>query len=220
MKKTFALLASLVLATGSFTACSDKGNNGSTASQSGITDSSQSENTAMVVTAPDVMASLTGEGGNDFIGMDEKSFIDATDGKLTKDTAVEYDDEDGEIYAKYYLGKISTMLCGRVKLPTEYDVSATVKFKKGKLNEYIERIDSLTMEETDAIFEEFIKTFKGKLPDGYEEFTPVEHGKIKEVGFTRTTNDLVISMRRDEDLHGNIYLYFSIQIYAERYHMR
>lgn len=221
MKKTFAFLTALVIAAGAFTGCADKGSssdNGGTALQS-QEDSSQ-EDKAVVVTAPDVMAPLIGEGGSDFIGMDEKTFNDVTGGKLTKDTAAEYD-EDGKVtYARYSLGTTDTMLSGRVKLPKEYDISATVTFEKGKLKKYTEKIDKLTMEETDAIFETFLKAFDGKLPEGYKECTPVEHGKLKEVGFTRTAQDLVVSMKRDENLDGDIYLYFAIENYAERYNMK
>ena len=221
MKKTFAFLTALVIAAGAFTGCADKvssSDNGGTTLQS-QEDSSQ-EDKAVAVTAPDVMAPLIGEGGSDFIGMDEKTFTDVTGGKLTKDTAAEYDEEGKVTYARYSLGTTDTMLSGRVKLPKEYDISATVTFEKGKLKKYTEKIDKLTMEETDAIFETFLKAFDGKLPEGYKEFTPVEHGKLKEVGFTRTTKDLVVSMKRDENLDGDIYLYFAIENYAERYNMK
>lgn len=220
MKKILAILASLAISAAALTACSDKGSSSQSDTASAFqaqAGDSEAEKPAVVVKEPDIKSVITS--GAEFINISNDKLLEATDGTFTKENAMVYDETDNEVYAKYSLGKSDSILNGTVKLPAEYEVTTTVNFVKGKLKKYTEYVGNVTKEDADQILDNFIAAYDGKLPDGYTQFKPVEHGKHKEVGFSKTVNDLVISVTKDEHLDGEIYVYFNIEIYAERYQM-
>ena len=224
MKKTLAAALALIMALAAFTGCSDKDSSSGSKSGSLPTSSAaQTGGTAEPVPAdkvPDVMGALTGDGGSEVIGMTKEDFDKATDNSFTEKTAIEYEDGgDGDIYAEFSLGKSDSILGGRVALGKEYDIVSTLSFKGGKLIKYTEKIRNIEKEEADKISETFLKAFDGKLPEGYTQATPVEHGSKREVGFTKGIHDYCISMNRDKNLDDEYYLTFALEKYDERYGM-
>ena len=220
MKKILAAALSLVIIA-SFAGCNDKGSSsdkGSTSSQS-QSDNSSSAQAAVTVKETDVMAAFTGDGGAEVIGMSKEEFDEATGGSFTEQNAAEYEDYDGSIYAKYSLGKVDSILGGRVKLPAEHEAFQTVNFKDGKLTKLTIKLENVTKDEAKTVQDNFIKAFDGKLPEGYKQFAPLDHGKKYEVGFSKGVHDYVFSVNRDENLDGEIYVSFAIEKYDERYGM-
>ena len=225
MKKITAELLSLIMALAVCAGCSDSGSS-KTASESkaAATQPAESaaadEKKAAALDEPDFMGFLVGDGSTEFIGMSESDFNNAAGGKFTKENAADYNNDfSDEVTAAYSLGSKDTMLGGRVSLGKAYDLSCVLQFKNDKLTCAKLRIDKLTKDEADKIAQAFLDAFEGKLPEGYTQFKPVEHGKKKEVGFSKTADDYIISVTRDENLSGDTYLFFAIQNYAERYGM-
>ena len=224
MKRTVILLALALAAAGAFSGCGNSSSSSSQSSSAGdVSQPGQGEESsanAGTVAEPDFMGMFVGDGGKEYIGMSLDEMNSITDNAFTEEKAAKYDDYDGVITCENPLGRSDTMLGGRVKLSKEYDQTLKTEFKDNTLKAASIRIEKITKEEAEAICDAFIAAFDGKLPEGYEKFPVSERGKTVEVGFTKSVDDYVLSMTRSEDLDGDYYVFFEIQIYAERYGMK
>lgn len=226
MKKTIAAILSLTLIVSALAGCSDSGSSKTDAVSSvqtadnEATGSQAPAKTNPLNEEPDFMGMFVGSGSTEYIGMTSEEFNKATNNIFTKDNAYDYESfGDGDVNAKYNMGSKDSILGGRVSLWKKFDVVCTLKFKSDKLSEIQLRIEKLEKDEAKVITDNFLAAFEGKLPEGYKQFTPVKHGKKSESGFTKGQDDYVFSVTTDENLDGDTYLYFSMQIYAERYGM-
>ena len=219
--RSFAFLAAAGLITVcALTSCGDNSSSADTASYADTGSQSSETSAAPVISseAPDVMAFFLGESDTEFIGMSKADFDEATGEIFTEKNAVTCEKSgENSLFAKYSLGKADSILNGRVPLSKEYDISCAFTFKDDKLIKVTVTAQPMSREEADAICEAFLKAFDGKLPEGYTQFKPSERGKVREVGFTRTKDDYCISVTRDENLDGEKYVHFDLQMYSERY---
>lgn len=218
MKKLTITLTAFSLAMASMTACS--GNESSESKETPV-QASSAEKSGTSVKEPDLMGFLTGENDIEFIGMTTDELAEATGGELTPENAEEYNDYDKEnVIAVYPLGKKDSILGGKVALPAQCEPVLKLQFSDGVLKCANILVENISKEDADKIAENFLSAFDGKLPDGYEQFSPVEHGNHREVGFTKGIDDYAVSVKRDDNLDGEFYANFAIQIYSERYGMK
>ena len=217
MKRIMAAAAALVLIF-ALAGCSESGSSSSSSEQ---TQSSESVSlqAAPVGKEPDVMAAFTDGSGDELIGMSKDEFDKATGGCYTEQNSISHSEDNGKGYTKISLGKSDSILGGRVKLGKEYDIVSAVAYKDNKITKLTIDIENITKEEADVIGDNFIKAFDGKLPEGYKQFTPVEHGSKREVGFTKGIHDYCFSVNRDKNLDDEYFASFAIQKYDERYGM-
>ena len=220
MKKILATALSLTLAFSALTACGDSSSSsGSTAPAASSAEQSSAVQPKTAVAEPDLLAHLI-DGKPDYIGMTREEFDDATQYAYSDKNAIDHQEEEGTgTYDKYSLGSSDTMLHGRLKLDKAYEQYLTLSFTDGKLSKATVRIEKITKEEAIKICDDFLKAIDGKLPEGYTQFKPVEHGRMCEVGFTKDRDDYVVSMRRDEDFDGDYFVFFDLEIYSQRYKM-
>jgi hypothetical protein len=233
IRKAAAAILSLTMALTMLAGCGDNDSSKSAATNSTSQNTSTTENSASddgnseaapegTLTEPDFLSSLTGGSGPDFYNMSYEDVNKQLGVILSMDNCQVFtNDNKGNITAKYYIGKTDSMLCGRVKLAKEHNVSVTFTFEDNKLKKMSVKAEGLDdAKEADAIAEDFLKALDGKLPEGYVQFTPVEHKKSREVGFTRNKEDFCVSVKRDESLDGSYYALFNLENYAERYNMK
>lgn len=220
MKRTLAALFSLVMALTVFAGCGSDSSSAGAASQApAVTAAESTADTASALTEPDFLDKLTG-GTTDYYNMSLADFSAAAGYELSQKNCTVFSDEgNGDLYAKYFVGKKNSILGGRVSLAKEYDTFCTVTFKGDKLKKMTVRLEGLTQEEADAVLDGFLKALEGKLPEGYAAFKPVEHKKSREVGYTKEKDDFCVSMKRDDTLDGDFYAEFGLEVYAERYGM-
>lgn len=215
-----AVLLSLAVSITMLAGCGDSSKDSISDVQSHSGSAADSESSApTTLEEPDFMGYLTGTSTTDFYNMSTEEFNNATGGVFIPENALEYDDWDG-IYAKYTLGKKDSILGGRLKLEKEYEIFCILNFKKDKLKEMSLRIDDLTEEEAKKICNDFLKAFEDKLPDGYEEYPPLEHGNIYEVGYVGKYDDYIASMRYNTYLSDKYYILFTLENYSERYGLK
>ena len=227
MKMKKIMLLAFTLAAVSLTACGgnktvDVPNDSSVVEENTTNDDASAEDTAVkTAEEPDFMGFLVGDGDTEYINMSFDEFVAAAGSSFAKENGTSGDSiDDGVSYMQYSLGRMDSLLAGRVDLGKEYDVTCTLKIEDDKVKCVKETIEGITKDEAEAIANAFIEAFDGKLADGYVQFKPWEHGRKHELGFSKGVDDYVFSMTYDEDLDGEYFIYFSIQIYSERYGMK
>lgn len=221
-RKWVILLAGVTLLCG----CSESNAGSRSASEKpqSVSDSapaeSSSQKSAPTGSEPDFMGYLV-SGGTNYIGMPIDAFFQELGDSFTKENCIQQESVDaGSQYYQYSLGSMNSMLAGNIKLDQQYDIICSLKCKDDVIKCAKETITGITKDEAKKICDDFLTAFDGKLPDGYKQFTPLKHGKKYEVGFSKGTDDYVISMTCDETLEGDYEVFFALQIYAERYGMK
>lgn len=220
-KRTTAAILSAVLALTVFSGCGNSGTitKGGDRAPNNNAELPAEENVPVVVNEPDFMGFLTEEGGIEFYNMSFEEFNNAAGGMFTEENAMEYDEYNGETYAKYTLGKKDSILGDRVKLAGEYEVICVLNFKKDKLKCMELRIYDMNEKDANALCADFLTAFEGKLPEKYEQFSPVDQANVYKVGFTGKVDDYAITMERKWRDIDKYNMTFELDIYAERYGM-